>query len=60
MKRILLVLVIILVGTAAAVVTRTLGIRSRQVAVAPVAPEPLDATGLAQRHSGGPQLQTHP
>lgn len=58
MKRILLVLVIVLVGTAAAVVTRTLGIRSRQVAVAPVAPEPLDSTALAQRLAGALKFKT--
>ena len=58
MKRILLVLVVVLVGIAAAVVTRTLGVRSRQVAVAPVAPEPLDSTALAQRLAGALKFKT--
>ena len=58
MKRIFLVLVVVLVGMAAAVVTRTLGLHSRQVAVAPVAPEPLDSTALAQRLAGALKFKT--
>jgi len=58
MKRIVLVLLVVLVGMAAAVVTRTLGLHSRQVAVAPVAPEPLDSTALAQRLAGALKFKT--
>ena len=58
MKRVLLVLVVVLVGLAAAVVTRTLGVRSRQAAVAPVASEPLDSTALAQRLAGALKFKT--
>lgn len=58
MKRILLVLVVVLVGLAAAVVTRTLGVHSRQATVTPVASEPLDSTALAQRLAGALKFKT--
>ena len=58
MKRVLLVLVVVLVGLAAAVVTRTLGVHSRQATVTPVAPEPLDSTALAQRLAGALKFKT--
>jgi carboxypeptidase PM20D1 len=58
MKRVLLILVVLLVGLAAAVVTRTLGVHSRQAAVTPVAPEPLDSTTLAQRLAGALKFKT--
>ncbi|HYL21788.1 MAG TPA: M20 family peptidase [Gemmatimonadales bacterium] len=58
MKRIVLVLVVVLVGVAAAVVTRTLGLHSRQVAVTPVPSEPLDSTALAQRLAGALKFKT--
>src|SRR4029077_3783033 len=58
MKRIVLVLLVVLVGMAAGVVPRTLGLHSRQVAVAPVAPEPLDSTALAQRLAGALKFKT--
>ncbi|HYL55105.1 MAG TPA: M20 family peptidase [Gemmatimonadales bacterium] len=58
MKRLLLVLVVLLVGLAAAVVTRTLGVHSRQVTVTPVAPESLDSTALAQRLAGALKFKT--
>ena len=58
MKRVLLVLVVVLVGLAAAVVTRTLGVHSRQATVTPVAPEPLDSTVLAQRLAGALKFKT--
>jgi len=58
MKRIVLVLLVVLVGLIAAVVTRTLGLHSRQAAVAPVAPEPLDSNALAQRLAGALRFKT--
>ena len=58
MKRVLLVLVVVLVGLAAAVVTRTLGVHSRQATVTPVASEPLDSTALAQRLAGALKFKT--
>lgn len=58
MKRVFLVLVVVLVGLAAAVVTRTLGVHSRQASVTPVASEPLDSTALAQRLAGALKFKT--
>ena len=58
MKRVILALLIGFVGLAAAVVTRALGFHSRQAAVAPVPPEPLDTTALAQRLAGALKFKT--
>src|SRR5690348_5180190 len=58
MKRILLALLVVVVGLAAAVVTRALGFHSRQAAVPPVPPEPLDTTALAQRLAGALRFKT--
>ena len=58
MRRVLLVLVVVLVGLSAAVITRTLGVRSRQAAVAPVTPEPLDSAALALRLAGALKFKT--
>jgi carboxypeptidase PM20D1 len=58
MKRVILALLVVVVGLAAAVVTRASGFHSRQPQVAPVAVEPLDTTALAQRLAGALRFKT--
>ena len=58
MRRLVFALGVVLVGLGAAVITRTLGVRSRQAAVAPVSPEPVDTTALAQRLAGALKFKT--
>src|SRR5690349_21878123 len=58
MRRILLALLVVIIGFAAAVVTRALGFHSRQAVVAAVPPELLDTTALAQRLAGALRFKT--
>jgi carboxypeptidase PM20D1 len=58
MKRIFLLFLILLLGFAGLLVVRTLGFRSRQPAVTPVAPEPLDSLALAGRLAGALKFAT--
>lgn len=58
MRRLLAVLAAGIAVLAAVLVVRTLGVRSKQVAVAPVAPLAIDAAAAAERLAGALRLRT--